>query len=76
MKQLTFDFSSALPFVNAHELDNLADEVALAHSRLHRKTGAGRDFLGWVEHPSRYDRGNTGASKMRPPKSVPILMCL
>ena len=57
MKQLTFDFSSALPFVNAHELDNLADEVALAHSRLHRKTGAGRDFLGWVEHPSRYDRG-------------------
>lgn len=56
MKQLTFEFSHAMPFVNAHEVDNLAEEVYLAHQRLHQKTGAGRDFLGWVELPSQYDR--------------------
>ena len=56
MKQLTFEFSHAMPFVNTHEVDNLADVVYLAHQRLHQKTGAGRDFLGWVELPSQYDR--------------------
>lgn len=56
MKQLTFEFSHALPFVNSHEVDNLTEEVYLAHQRLHQKTGAGRDFLGWVELPSQYDR--------------------
>lgn len=56
MKQLTFDYSSARPFVSAHELDQLAGEVSLAHQRLHEKTGAGSSFTGWVDLPERYDR--------------------
>lgn len=56
MKQLTFDYRNALPFVNEHELDNLAEEVLLAHKRLHDKTGAGSDFLGWIDLPRDYDR--------------------
>jgi len=56
MKQLTFDYSSALPFINEHELDHLTEEVSLAHQRLHQKTGAGSDFLGWVDLPADYGR--------------------
>lgn len=56
MKQLSFDYSNALSFFSEHELDNLAEEVMLAHKRLHEKTGAGSDFLGWVDLPTAYDR--------------------
>ena len=31
------------------------DAVSKAHKDLHEKTGAGNDFLGWVDWPLNYD---------------------
>jgi len=55
-KAVTFDYSKALPFVGRHEIDYLADAVRLAHDQLHNGTGAGSDFLGWINLPADYDK--------------------
>ncbi len=56
MKKLGFDYSNALSFFNNNELQYLREEIKLAHRRLHEKTGAGNDFLGWVNLPTDYDK--------------------
>ena len=56
MGNITFDYSRALPFLEQHELDNMAEYVKSAHKMLHDKSGAGNDFLGWVELPTDYDK--------------------
>lgn len=56
MNQLKFDYSNAMPYVSAHEVDYLAEQVKLAHHQLHEKTGAGADYLGWVDLPEKYDK--------------------
>ncbi|MBQ3462597.1 MAG: glucose-6-phosphate isomerase [Clostridia bacterium] len=56
MANLKFDYSKALPFVKQYEIDNLAKYVADAHEMLHNKTGAGNDYLGWVNLPADYDK--------------------
>lgn len=53
---LHYDYKPALPFVAQHELDYSAAAVGLAHQQLHNGTGAGSDFLGWVELPANYDK--------------------
>lgn len=53
MSKITLDYSkTGLP---AHELDCLEKQVSLAHEMLHEKTGAGNDFLGWIDLPVDYD---------------------
>ena len=37
-------------------MDYLADPVRLAHEQLHGKTGAGYDYLGWIDLPIDYDK--------------------
>ncbi|MDR6227211.1 glucose-6-phosphate isomerase [Desmospora profundinema] len=54
--RLTFDHKTALPFIGAHELEQLEPAVLAAHDQLHQGTGAGSDFLGWVDLPTAYDR--------------------
>ncbi|CAM3034350.1 glucose-6-phosphate isomerase [Sporolactobacillus spathodeae] len=54
--KVSFDYSNALPFFAEHELDYLSAQVAAAHKALHEKTGAGNDFLGWLELPTDYDK--------------------
>ncbi|MBF0123203.1 MAG: glucose-6-phosphate isomerase [Candidatus Omnitrophica bacterium] len=39
--------------VSHDEIKDLAPRVLRAHKDLHEKTGAGNDFLGWVDLPSR-----------------------
>lgn len=56
MDQLIFDHTHARQFVGELEVSRLAPEVQLAHERLHRGTGAGSDFLGWIDLPVNYDR--------------------
>lgn len=56
MKSLHFDYSRALPFFSQHEIDHLEGAVELAHRQLHEKTGAGSDYLGWIELPQEYDK--------------------
>jgi glucose-6-phosphate isomerase len=54
--RVTFDYSKALTFFGEHELTYLRDAVKCAHHSLHEKTGAGNDFLGWVDLPVNYDK--------------------
>ncbi len=56
MKSITFDYSKALPFVGKHEIDYMAPYVKEAHNMLHNKSGAGNDFVGWVDLPKEYDK--------------------
>lgn len=51
-----FDWSTAKQFVQDSELQNLEKQVALAHQMLHEGTGAGNDFLGWIDLPVNYDK--------------------
>jgi len=51
-----YDYKPALPFVQQHEIDYSAAQVALAHEQLHAKSGAGSDYLGWIDLPTNYDR--------------------
>jgi len=53
---LKFDYSKALTFVGQHEVDYLTDQVRLAHDQLHNGTGAGSDYLGWIDLPNEYDK--------------------
>ncbi|WP_192043570.1 glucose-6-phosphate isomerase [Paenibacillus rhizovicinus] len=60
---IRFNYSNALPFMNQHEVDNLAPFVAAAHQMLHEKKGPGSDFLGWVDLPLNYDKDEFGRIK-------------
>jgi glucose-6-phosphate isomerase len=53
---IKFDYSNAQPFVQDHEIMNMRDAVKLYHHTIREKTGAGNDFLGWVELPNTYDK--------------------
>ncbi|WP_408007454.1 glucose-6-phosphate isomerase [Pseudalkalibacillus sp. A8] len=53
---IRFDYTTALSFIGQHEIDHLTDQVKTAHEALHNGTGAGNDFLGWVDLPENYDR--------------------
>jgi glucose-6-phosphate isomerase len=56
MTHIRFDYSKALTFFGEHELTYLRDFVKVAHHSLHEKTGAGSDYLGWIDLPTEYDR--------------------
>jgi len=56
MTHISFDYSKALSFFGEHEVTYLRDFVKVAHHSLHEKTGAGSDFLGWIDLPVDYDK--------------------
>ncbi len=56
MGHIRFDYSKALAFFGQHEVDYLQAAVETAHTQLHEKTGAGNDFLGWIDLPVDYDK--------------------
>ena len=43
-------------FIAPHEMENIKAEAELAAKILHDRSGAGNDFLGWVELPTNYDK--------------------
>ncbi|MBB6453411.1 glucose-6-phosphate isomerase [Salirhabdus euzebyi] len=53
---VTFRYDYASDFFQEHELKYLEEAVQTAHHSLHNKTGAGNDFLGWVDLPSDYNK--------------------
>ena len=55
-RDLTLDLSKTAPFLKENELDYMEDLVKVAHEKIHNKTGAGNDFLGWVDLPVNYDK--------------------
>ena len=56
MKSLSLSLSKITPFVTTEEFKLMENQVFTAHNLLHNGTGAGNDFLGWVELPAKYDK--------------------
>ena len=43
-------------FVHEHELSCMQSQITAAHELLHSGTGAGNDFIGWLDLPKNYDK--------------------
>ena len=56
MAKVTFDYSKACSFVQEHEMEYMSGLVAQAKDKLLERTGAGNDFLGWIDLPVDYDK--------------------
>jgi len=56
MEKIKFDYSKAGEFVQESEVRCLDSFIKSAHDMLHNKTGAGNDYVGWVDHPLNYDK--------------------
>ncbi|MBP1756225.1 MAG: pgi, partial [Firmicutes bacterium] len=54
--KVTFDFSVAKKFVAEPELEMIKNATVAAKDQLLNKTGAGNDFLGWIDLPVNYDK--------------------
>ncbi len=54
MKDIFLDHSNSM--VSESEIENMKEQVFTAHDTLHSKSGAGNEFLGWVDYPIEYDR--------------------
>ena len=56
MAKVTFDYSKASSFISNDEMTIMEKLVADAKETLVSKTGAGNDFLGWIDLPVDYDK--------------------
>ncbi len=54
--KVTFDFSVAKKFVAETEIDMLKSAALSAKDQLINKSGAGNDYLGWIDLPVAYDK--------------------
>ena len=54
--KVTFDYSKAMKFIGENEIESMKPIVAEAKKTLVSKTGAGNDFLGWIDLPVDYDK--------------------
>ena len=54
--KLNFSYQFSKNFFNEDELKQIKPYVELANEVLTSKTGAGNDFLGWVDLPETYDK--------------------
>lgn len=56
VKSLSLNLSKTAPYIEAEEMRLIASQVLAAHELLHKGSGAGSDFLGWVELPINYNQ--------------------
>ncbi|MTI71289.1 MAG: glucose-6-phosphate isomerase [Firmicutes bacterium] len=54
MNNILLDYKNA--GIKEHEMMNIKESVKRAHDMLHNSTGAGKDFLGWIDYPLEYDK--------------------
>ena len=50
------DYSKACGFVKEHEMQYMSELASQAKDKLLARTGAGNDFLGWIDLPVDYDK--------------------
>lgn len=79
MTHIKFDYSNVSAFLNEEELDNLKPFVSAAHSLIREGTGAGSDYLGWVDLPKDHDkeefsRVEKAADKIRSDSDVLVVI--
>lgn len=63
MKKVRFDYAKSVQFVAEHEVDMMKKLACDAKEQLLTKTGAGSDFLGWIDLPIDYDKEEFGRIK-------------
>ena len=77
--KVTFDYSKATDFIQEHEMQYMSELVSQAKDKLVAKTGAGNDFLGWIDLPVDYDKEEFGriqkaAEKIRKDSEVLLVI--
>ncbi|MBE5905957.1 MAG: glucose-6-phosphate isomerase [Lachnospiraceae bacterium] len=61
--KITVDYSKTLNVVGNHEIESMKQIAEVAKKELLGRTGAGNDYLGWVDLPVDYDRKEFAAIK-------------
>ena len=56
IKEVKIDYSKALKFISEDEIISLKSSAKLAMETLINGTGAGNDYIGWVNLPEEYDK--------------------
>ncbi len=79
MSKVTFDYLKASPFITKEEIANIKTQVLNARDTLVSKSGAGNDFLGWIDLPVDYDkeefaRIKSAASKIQSDSEVLLVI--
>ena len=59
-ENITFDYSKAIGFIGENEIAPMEKLVQDAREVLVSRTGAGNDFLGWIDLPVDYDKEEFG----------------
>ncbi|MCC8045239.1 MAG: glucose-6-phosphate isomerase [Clostridiales bacterium] len=54
--KVTFDYSKATGVIGANEMASMKKIVMAAKDELTSRSGAGNDFLGWIDLPTDYDK--------------------
>jgi len=79
MNNVKFDYSKVTDVIRDHEMEYMKKLVNNARANLVGKTGAGNDFLGWIDLPDNYDkeeyaRIKKAADKIRSDSEVLIVI--
>jgi len=53
---ITLDTTNVLTFIDENQIAQMEPQVKLAHDMLHKKSGPGNAFLGWLDLPVNYDK--------------------
>ena len=56
MEKISLDYSKIFNFISQDELNQMKVLVDEVSEKLHNKSGAGNDFLGWLDLPINYDK--------------------
>ncbi len=55
-KNISFTYKTAKDFISEAEMSRMKDVIELSKESLVKGTGAGNDFLGWIDLPVNYDK--------------------
>ena len=53
---LKFNSNYARGFIDEKDFTDISQEIISAHNKLETKSGAGSDYLGWMDLPENYDK--------------------
>ncbi|MHA6261278.1 glucose-6-phosphate isomerase [Sporosarcina sp. CAU 1771] len=56
MTHIDFDYSKATPFFGSFKLSFLEQSVESIHHEMHSESSSHKEYLGWVDLPTNYDR--------------------
>jgi glucose-6-phosphate isomerase len=56
IRMIRLDTTNVLSFIDETQLARMEPQVKLAHDMLHKKTGPGHEYLGWLDLPANYDK--------------------